>query len=120
MLTHSPIPVAGRLEEVAEVLKALAQPIRLAIVYRLEQAECSAGDLADAVGAERTNVSRHLAVLLHAGVVACRRDKQQMLYRLRTPCVLRIFDCIDGVLSDSSETGSRCCASLPREASQRA
>ena len=51
----------------AEVIQAAGHPIRLAILEFLQDGERCVCDIAAAVGAGRSNVSRHLAVLLKAG-----------------------------------------------------
>ena len=102
-----------RLIQLAKVIKALAQPFRLAIVQYLRAEEHCVCDIAQAVGAERSNVSRHLAVLANAGVVTSRKKGLLVLYRLRTPCILSIFECVAGVMrADSQAVGSQSCASV--------
>jgi ArsR family transcriptional regulator len=98
------------LVEASNILAALGQPIRLAIVFALSEGELSAGEVAQCVDAERSNVSRHLGTLVNAGVLVCRREAQQIRYRLKTPCVLNIVRCIDGVRSKPGETAWRCCS----------
>lgn len=98
MITESPSARADaereRLERWAQVLKAVAQPTRLAILESLAGgAECVC-ELADAVRAERSNVSRHLAVLLRAGVVRAERRGVQIFYSLQTPCILNTIRCM--------------------------
>jgi len=80
------------------VIAAAADPIRLAILDLLANGERCVCDIAEHVGAKRPNVSRHLAVLLNAGVVSQRKDGLKMIYRLRTPCVLSFLRCVEGVL----------------------
>lgn len=98
MITKSPSnegsPDVPRLEQWAQVLKALAQPTRLALLESLAGGEACVCELADAVRAERSNVSRHLAVLLRAGVVRATRRGVQIFYSLQTPCVLSAIRCI--------------------------
>jgi len=84
----------------AEVAKAIAHPIRVAIVDFLRNGERCVCDIADHVGAERSNVSRHLSMMVHAGVLAWRKDGLKVFYQLRTPCVLKFLGCIDDVLRD--------------------
>ncbi len=84
----------------AEVLKALAHPIRLAIADALRAGEMCVCDIAEEVGAERSNVSRHLGVMVGAGVLESRKDGVRALYRLRTPCVLNFFSCVGRVLRE--------------------
>ncbi len=96
----------------ARIMKAVAQPIRLAILDSLRQGEKSVNDIAQSVGAERSNVSRHLAVLTNAGILSSRRDGLQVFYRLHTPCILNIFSCVREVIRADVEAGQRalCCS----------
>lgn len=94
----SPNPQRQLLILKARMLKALAQPIRLALVDCLQDGERCVCNLAEIVGAERSNVSRHLAVLVNAGVLTCRKKGVMTLYRLKTPCLLKVFGCLDAAL----------------------
>ncbi len=85
----------------AEVAKALAHPLRVAIVDFLRDGEQCVCDIAAHVGGERSNVSRHLSVMVAAGVLGCRKDGLKVFYVLKTPCVLRFLGCIDEVLRES-------------------
>lgn len=85
-------------ETQARILQAVGQPIRLAILDILKDGEQCVCDIVEAVGAERSNVSRHLSVLLNAGILACRKDGLKMIYSLRTPCILSFFSCLADVL----------------------
>ncbi len=82
----------------AEVVKAVAHPIRLAILDCLRDGEVCVCDIAERVGSERSNVSRHLAVMAKAGVLTSRKDGLQVFYALRTPCILHFFGCVENVL----------------------
>jgi len=87
----------------AEILAAAGHPVRLAIIEMLAGAQHCVCDIADHVGAERSNVSRHLAVLSRAGIVSARKDGLRMLYRLRTPCILKFLSCVTNVLRERLE-----------------
>lgn len=54
-------------------------------------------DLQQLVGSDLSTVSKHLALMRAAGLVQDRRQGLQVFYRLRVPCVMRFFDCIDAV-----------------------
>ena len=82
----------------ADVIAAAGHPIRLAIIDFLKDGERCVCDIADHVEAKRSNVSRHLAVLLKAGIVEHREDGLKMIYSLRTRCVLKFMSCVEGVL----------------------
>ncbi len=82
----------------AEVLAAAGHPIRLAVLDFLKDGEQCVCDIAGYVEAERSNVSRHLAVLLKAGLVEQRKDGLRMMYSLKTPCILSFSQCVESVL----------------------
>jgi ArsR family transcriptional regulator len=82
----------------ADLIAALGHPIRLAIVEYLRGGEQCVCDISDYVGAKRSNVSRHLAVLLQVGIVDCRKDGLRMIYSLRTPCLLKFLSCVTEAL----------------------
>jgi ArsR family transcriptional regulator len=85
-------------ERQASIVQAIAHPTRLAIADFLKGGEQCVCDIADHVGAERSNVSRHLAVMLKSGVVQTRREGVMVYYRLRTPCILNFLACASDVL----------------------
>ncbi len=87
-----------RYERQAEVVGALAHPVRIAIADLLKDGEQCVCDIADRVSAERSNVSRHLSVMLKAGVVRTRKDGVMVFYELRTPCILNFLACASDVL----------------------
>ena len=66
----------------ADLLKALAQRHRLAIVCQLLAGERSVGELAGVLGLRDSNVSQHLALLRRDGVVHARREGQTVLYEI--------------------------------------
>ena len=84
----------------ARLLRALANESRLMIVARLNEGECSAGDLTRLVGLDQTTVSKHLAVLRAHGIVEDRREGSVVVYRLLTPCIMNFFSCATQVLKE--------------------
>jgi DNA-binding transcriptional ArsR family regulator len=96
----------------ANVIAALAQPIRLAIVDYLAAGEKCVCQIASHVCAERSNVSRHLAVLVHAGLLDSRKEGLKVFYTLRTPCILGFLDCVADVLRRREKTARDVLATL--------
>ena len=90
----------------ADVIAATGHPIRLAIVDFLKDGEQCVCDIAEHVDAQRSNVSRHLGVLLKAGVVEQRKDGLRMMYSLKTPCILNFMKCVEGVLRERARDAS--------------
>jgi DNA-binding transcriptional ArsR family regulator len=92
-----------RFKLMASVISAAGHEIRLAILDYLKDGEQCVCDIAEHVEANRPNISRHLSVLLSAGLVEQRKDGLKMMYSLRTPCILNITQCVVGVLRDRAE-----------------
>jgi DNA-binding transcriptional ArsR family regulator len=90
----------------AKVIKALAHPSRLLIVDELTKGERCVCTLTELVGADISTVSKHLALMKRAGLVEADKRGLQVFYRLRCPCILRFFDCIEAVIEEN-ERGDR-------------
>jgi DNA-binding transcriptional ArsR family regulator len=73
------------------VFDALADPTRRAILDLLAREERTSGEVADRFDVTRPAISRHLRVLLHAGLVERRTEAQWRIYRLN-PEALREVD----------------------------
>jgi ArsR family transcriptional regulator len=82
---RSPTPIASdaaRADHVADVLKAVAHPLRLRIVAILCRGEEHVTALAEKVGASQAIVSQQLRILRSHGLVAARREGGFARYRL--------------------------------------
>lgn len=65
------------------VLRAMADESRRTLLQSLVGGPATAGELAALLPIARPGVSRHLRVLLQAGLVAVRQDGQRRIYELR-------------------------------------
>jgi DNA-binding transcriptional ArsR family regulator len=83
----------------AGIIKALAHPTRLFIVDELSRGERCVCELTDLIGVEMPTVSRHLSQLKAVGLVEDDKRGAQVFYRLRVPCVLNFFKCVEAVQS---------------------
>jgi ArsR family transcriptional regulator len=92
------IVLADRFEERAKVVKAMAHPSRLMMIDELSRGERCVCDLRELVDADMSTVSKHLSVLKKAGIVEDERRGKNIYYRLRVPCVINFFHCIESVL----------------------
>ena len=86
--------------ELAAVLQALADPARLRVVEALSRSPQRAGDLAAAAGVPAPTMSKHLRVLLAAGIVTDERgtrDARVRVFRLRRESVVAVRAWLDQV-----------------------
>ena len=99
-------------EKQAEIIKAMAHPLRIAIVEFLKDGPQCVCDIAEFVGSERSNVSRHLLVMVSAGVLESRKEGLKVIYKLKTPCILDFLSCITGVLKQQLKDSEKLLAAL--------
>lgn len=88
----------ARYEARAHIIKAMAHPTRLFLVDELAKGEKCVCELTELVGADISTVSKHLSLLKNAGIVQDDKRGLMVFYTLRTPCVLKLFSCIEGVM----------------------
>lgn len=93
----------ARYQARARVIKALAHPTRLFIVDQLAERERCVCELTAMIGADMSTISKHLSVLKDAGILSDDKRGLQVYYRLRVPCVLKLFTCIEGVLQANAK-----------------
>jgi len=82
----------------ANVLKALGQPTRLKILELLRNGERCVCEIFPAIKEEQSNVSRHLALMKAAGILASRKQGQMVHYRVRDPQVFKLLDSANALL----------------------
>lgn len=85
----------------SEILKALAHPVRVLIVEALSKGDRCVCELNRLANIDQSNISRHLASLKKAGIVADRRDGMKVFYHLRCPCILNALKCAVDVMHES-------------------
>ncbi|KAF0845767.1 MULTISPECIES: ArsR/SmtB family transcription factor [Nocardia] len=81
-LPPAPVPARTVLEDAGELLRALAAPVRIAIVLQLRESPRCVHELVDALGVTQPLVSQHLRILKSAGVVHGERSGREVLYEL--------------------------------------
>ena len=84
----------------ASFCQALSDPKRLLIVSALRDGERSVGELCQLIGARQSNVSQHLALMRHLGVVETRRAEGNILYRLSDPRIAEAVELLRAVQAD--------------------
>ncbi|MEN6383663.1 MAG: metalloregulator ArsR/SmtB family transcription factor [Phycisphaerales bacterium] len=86
----------------AEILKALAHPVRIAILDFLKDGEQCVCHIAEYVASERSNVSKHLSIMVNCGILESRKEGLNMYYSLKAKCILGFFDCITNCIKQQA------------------
>lgn len=66
-----------------KTLNALAEPNRLRIIELLQGGPRAVGEIVEELGMHQPQVSKHLRVLVEAGLLEVERDAQRHFYKIR-------------------------------------
>jgi len=90
-----PVLDADKLEEVASKLRAVAHPMRVAIIQILdENKQLNVTQIYKKLGIEQATASHHLNILKTKGVLGSKRDGKQTFYSIKQDSIIRIVDCV--------------------------
>jgi DNA-binding transcriptional ArsR family regulator len=90
-----------RLEKAAGMLKAIAHPMRIAIIKHLQDGEKrTVTEIHELLGLEQSTTSHHLGILKDKGVLCSRRDGKNTYYFLKFEKLSLIVDCINKCICD--------------------
>jgi DNA-binding transcriptional ArsR family regulator len=78
----------------AEVLKAMAHPVRLGVVEVLANGERTVTELYDELGCSQSMMSQQLKILCQQKLVTIRKEGTQKYCKLANRDFLRVFDCM--------------------------
>ncbi len=93
-----PPRTSATLVAAGDLLRALAAPVRIAIVLQLRGSQRCVHELVDALGVAQPLISQHLRVLKAAGVVHGERHGREVVYRLVDAHLAHIvLDAVDHV-----------------------
>lgn len=92
-----PHPLPDPLVElIARRFRVMGEPMRIKLLDRLREGEASVQELTDATGASQQNVSKHLGVLLEAGIVGRRKRGNLAYYRIVDDSVFELCESVCG------------------------
>lgn len=80
---------AGR---ASTLLRLLSNERRLMILCQLADGELSVSEIQSRVGLSQSALSQHLALLREDGVVATRRERQTIYYRIVDHAAMRVIE----------------------------
>ncbi len=84
-----------RLELAATMLKAMAHPVRIAILKHLEGGKkLTVTEIHELLQIEQSTTSHHLGILRDKGVLCARREGKNTYYYLKYEMLSQIVDCI--------------------------
>ncbi len=97
MALPSPIP-AELAELIAARLRVIGDPTRIRILDLLREEELSVTQITERLGASQQNASKHLGILLGAGIIARRKDGNSSIYSIADAGVYELCEQVCGGL----------------------
>ena len=94
-------PISADLAElIAARLRVIGDPMRIRILDQLRQGELTVGGLTERLGTSQQNASKHLGVLLQAGIVGRRKVGTSAFYRVTDDSVYALCEQVCGGLQN--------------------
>jgi DNA-binding transcriptional ArsR family regulator len=89
------------LERAANMLKAIAHPVRISIISCLEDGgRKTVTEIHTQLGIEQSTASHHLVILKDRGVLASKREGKNTLYFLKHENLTTILSCVNSCCKD--------------------
>ena len=99
--------VAGQ-TEAREMLKALAEPLRLQIIESLSTGEKCVCDLMEEIGLAQSKISFHLKVLKEAGLITDRQSGRWVYYKLEVSALMDLQGWLNQLTEECQKISSSC------------
>jgi DNA-binding transcriptional ArsR family regulator len=85
-----------QLEQAASMLKAIAHPMRIAILNFLEDGNrMTVTEIHEKLEIEQSTTSHHLGILKDKGVLASKREGKNTFYFLKNDSLAKIMECLN-------------------------
>ena len=91
----------------AEVCKTIASPKRLEILHALKSGEKTVSELVRILEVPKANVSQHLAMMRHKGILKTRKEGVNVFYSISNPKVIQACILMREVLTEQMKERSR-------------
>jgi DNA-binding transcriptional ArsR family regulator len=101
MVQH-PLP-DDLVELIARRFRVLADPTRVKLLDLLREREASVQQLTETIGSTQQNISKHLGVLLQAGIVRRRKVGNYAYYSIADEGVFALCEDVCGSLAEQVE-----------------
>lgn len=86
---------AQKVEKASTMMKAIAHPIRLAILGHLSEGEeCTVKEIHFKLNIGQSTASHHLGIMKDKGILESRREGKNRIYRIKNPNLKNLVECI--------------------------
>lgn len=106
------------IQQVAEYFSILSEPMRLKLLNLLRDGEKCVQELVEATETSQANVSKHLKVMLQAGILSRRSEGTSAYYRVEDPLIFDLCNLVCDRLAARIEEQARQFRALSLNAKQ--
>jgi DNA-binding transcriptional ArsR family regulator len=93
----------GALNECADMLKALAHPLRMSIIDLLDQrGKQTVTQIYEAMNVEQAIASHHLSILRNKGLLMSSREGKNTYYYIARPQISQVIACMENCQKEHS------------------
>ena len=92
-----------QIADLALLLKSISHPFRLQILCLLQDKEMSVGEISKAINTTDANISQHLSILRHQGIVGSRKQANFIYNRIIDGRFTRLIDTLQGLFCTIKE-----------------
>ena len=92
-----------QISDLATLLKSISHPFRLQILCLLQDKEMTVGELSKAIKTTDANVSQHLSILRHQGIITTRKEANFIYNRLIDDRVTSLIETMQGLFCNIEE-----------------
>ena len=108
MAADSAVPAMAP-DQARQLLKALADPIRLDVVQALTAGERCVCELTEQLGLAQSRLSFHLRVMREAGLIEAREQGRWVYYSLRPEAIEQLQSWLAAIAACSQQPARPCC-----------
>ena len=86
---------SDQLEKASAMLKAIAHPVRIAILDQLEDSrKLSVSELHESLNIEQSTASHHLGIMKDKGILVSKREGKKIFYFIKDKNFNKIIECV--------------------------
>lgn len=100
------MPEENMFLNLADTFKLIGDNTRCKILYILNEHEMCVGDIANILDMTKSSISHQLAVLRRSGIVRCRKEGKEVLYKLDDEHITKLYEvAVEHILHRESMEG---------------
>lgn len=92
-----------QIADLATLLKSISHPYRLQILCLLQEREMTVGEISKATNTTDANISQHLSILRHQGILGTRKEANFIFNRITDERVTSLIETMQGLFCKIEE-----------------